>query len=74
MPDLDNLSALLQSVDYFLDTTRMATSTYFWHFLDIIRSKIGQPLLNGLAALPQKFVALLTAEPNSNAQVLLSML
>ena len=61
----------MQSVDYFLDTTRMATSTYFWHFLDIIRSKIGQPLLDGLAAMPEKFVALLTAEPDSNPQVLI---
>ena len=58
----------LQSVNYFLDTTRMATSTYFWHFLDIIRSKIGQPLLEGLAAMPEKFEALLTAEPDPTPQ------
>ena len=46
----------------------MATATYFWHFLDIIRSKIGRPLLDGLAAMPEKFVALLTAEPDTNPQ------
>lgn len=59
----------MQSVDYFLGTQRMATPTYFWHFLDIIRSKIGQPLLEGLALAPDKFVTLLTAEPDPSPKV-----
>ena len=57
-----------QAVSYFLDTTRMATANYFWHFLDIVRSDLGRPLLDQLAASPDKIVALLTAAPNPNQQ------
>ena len=47
----------------------MAKATYFWHFLDIIRSKIGQPLLEGLAAMPGKLTSLLVIEPDQNPEV-----
>ena len=47
----------------------MATANYFWHFLDIVRSDLGRPLLMQLAASPDKIVALLTAAPNHNQQV-----
>ena len=47
----------------------MATASYFNHFLDIIRSKTGRPLLEQLAASPGRIIELLTAPPIDNEKV-----
>lgn len=59
----------LQAISYFLDTTRMGLPTYFSHFLDVLRSDLGKPLLTQLAASPEKIAALLTAPADPNQQV-----
>ena len=58
-----------QAVAYFLDTTRMATSSYFLHFLDIIRSPMGKPLLDQLAASSDMLHTLLSLPPHVSPQV-----
>lgn len=48
---------------YFLDPTRMANPSYINRFIDILRSPLGKPLLNQLAASSDKLAALLNVPP-----------
>jgi len=45
-----------QAINYFLEPTRLQNTSYFWRFLDIIKSPTGQPLLDQLAASTDKLV------------------
>lgn len=49
----------VQAVEYFLETSRMANTNYFHRFVDILRSPMGHPLLNQLAASERKLGELL---------------
>lgn len=46
----------MQAINYFLEPTRLQNSSYFWRFLDIIKSPAGKPLLDQLAASTDKLV------------------
>ena len=48
-----------QAVEYFLETSRMANTSYFHRFVDIVRSPVGKPLLVQLAASDRKLGELL---------------
>lgn len=50
---------LCQAVAYFLDANRMGNPSYINRFIDILRSPLGRPLLNQLAASSDKLAALL---------------
>jgi len=45
-----------QAINYFLEPTRLQNTSYFWRFLDIIKSPTGKPLLDQLAASTDKLV------------------
>ena len=46
-------------MEYFLETSRMANTSYFHRFVDIVRSPMGKPLLAQLAASDRKLSELL---------------
>lgn len=46
----------MQAINYFLEPTRLQNTSYFWRFLDIIKSPTGKPLLDQLAASTDKLV------------------
>jgi hypothetical protein len=50
---------VVQAVAYFLDPTRMANPSYINRFIDILRSSLGRPLLNQLAASSEQLKALI---------------
>ncbi|BDA47386.1 probable transcription-associated protein 1 [Coccomyxa sp. Obi] len=52
-----------EAVAYFLDANRMGNPSYINRFIDILRSPLGRPLLNQLAASSDKLAALLYFPP-----------
>ena len=47
----------------------MAAPMYFWHLLDIIRSKVGEPLLHELARQDEKLAHHLDPANENSSQV-----
>ena len=58
----------MQAANYFLDPVRMKAPMYFWHLLDIVRSKIGGPLLQEIAQRDQTIAQHL--DPDSQNSIL----
>ncbi|CAD7696024.1 unnamed protein product, partial [Ostreobium quekettii] len=54
------------SINYFLSPTRMQNSSYFLRFIDIIKSEVGQPLLEEVLRSGDKLVSVLRGEPLSD--------
>lgn len=46
----------MQAINYFLEPTRLQNTSYFWRFLDIIKSPAGRPLLDYLSKQTDKLV------------------
>lgn len=46
-----------QAINYFLEPTRLQNTSYFWRFLDIIKSSTGKPLLEHLSKQTVKLVS-----------------
>ncbi|KAL0020642.1 hypothetical protein WJX79_010395 [Trebouxia sp. C0005] len=57
------------AINYFLEPTRLQNTSYFWRFLDIIKSPTGKPLLDQLAASTDKLVAIFKGPGESKGPV-----
>ncbi|KAL0051806.1 hypothetical protein WJX82_002492 [Trebouxia sp. C0006] len=57
------------AINYFLEPTRLQNTSYFWRFLDIIKSPTGKPLLDQLAASTDKLVAIFKGPGESKPPV-----
>ena len=63
---------MMQSCKYFLEPVRISAPMYFWHLLDIVQSKAGEPLLSQLSKQDDKFAQLLNPDSEDASRVSLS--